>query len=338
MVEIAILSYNRPKELRRCVLSLLPLPKDVCVRIHDDRSPNIDQIRFVLADILASQANVVLIENDVNLGYDANLLKAIRNSAAEYVFLLSDDDYLEPECLGIILPQLSGFQKAACAFTRFVEKSYINPDIKINRRDYGVMRLFNFSDLRLNGSVIYNSILFSGLIFNVKAVKDIENELLPYQKSIYMQVAIFSILTSKFGSCFIPGPGVFVGGDGENGFGKNESSVNSGDLVDRSSVHSNLNFNMRLIRVVDMLGQALGSQFIVAFFNEFNFRNFSGMRLARLESRNSLIKYWTVLGGLTRYRRLHHYFLFYSMLILPKFIVSVGSDFAFKIFKKIGKR
>jgi glycosyltransferase involved in cell wall biosynthesis len=324
---VGILSYNRPDELLRCLESLLPLPPEVDVLISDDASPRIEEIKLKIKNLLLSNKNFYLYENKINLGYDANMYNVISLSRGEYVLLVSDDDFFEPHAIISIINSLYKYNSPV-SFVRFIEKIDGNyekmSENKVkNRRDFIDDKVFPPREILINGSYVYNSILFSGLIFKKSEVLKIHQSISPYFKSIYLQVVIFCILSKEYGSRFIAGPGVIVYGDGENGFGSNSSSADDFDLKDRSSIHSNLKFNKRLLFVIDKLSIDLGSKFSTSFYKEFNFRNFSGMRIARNLSRKDLLNYWVELGSITKQRKIFHYAIFFLMLILPRYIINI---------------
>jgi glycosyltransferase involved in cell wall biosynthesis len=312
------------------------LPPAVEVVIYDDVSPQIDEILSTIKPFLSKNPGFKLVINKTNLGYDKNLLNAILTASGEYVFLISDDDYVEFGTLNSVLDGLT-LNPHPLSFVRFSELksilSWAPPAFGSGRRDFGRETYFDSLAIFTNGSFLYNSILFSGLIFKKSEVIKIKEKLSPFLKSIYIQVAIFCLLAAKFGAKFKDGPGVVACGDGENGFGSNNGSIDNDreDLIDRSSIHSNLKFNRRLINVVEMLSADFGVTFMKVFFDEFNFRNFSGMRYARKMGRLDLIKYWNELGEVTKYRSIYHWIVFFIMLILPIAINSFLVDLSYKV-------
>jgi glycosyltransferase involved in cell wall biosynthesis len=342
LLSVAILSYNRPTELLRSLQSLVPLPDGVEVIIFDDASPRIEEIVESIENFIDINNGFKLVINKHNLGYDANLLNAVISASGDYVFLLSDDDFLEKGALLNVLRSLMS-SPHPLSFVRFCEKYpgnlWMPPALGSGRRDFGRSLLFKSDNLFNNGSFIYNSILFSGLIFQKSQVFLIKDRLAPYLNSIYIQVAIFALLADKFGAQFIAGPGIVACADGQNGFGTNPNSIDESDLIDRSCIHSNLKFNRRLIKVINLISSQIGLNFETAFFSEFNYRNFSGMRFARNMSRSNLVSYWNDLSEITKNRHIYHYFIFYLMWLLPNIVVKHSSNlfFRFSNFIKPGR-
>jgi hypothetical protein len=290
---VGIISYNRPVELARTIKSLLPLPPLVEVVVCDDKSPKITEIIESIKEF-AQIDNIRFISNETNLGYDRNLFHVIELSNSEHVLLLGDDDYLDVGSIQNILNfivKTSNFQSGFIKFSDVKKEKY--------SRNYGVTKYFDFNQIQKDGSFIYNSILFSGLIFNKKSVLDSRDIFEKYFQSIYIQVAIFCQMSSKHGSYFIDGPGVIVGGDGENGFGFNDASVNLDfDLKDRSTIISNLTYHKRLFDVLKKVDSDINQNISKPFCFEYKLRSIKALFTARKYSREYINSYWKELAKL----------------------------------------
>ena len=322
-LSIGIISYNRPFELHRTIKSLLPLPEGVEVIICDDKSPRLDEILSNISYLIDNE-KIKFVINESNLGYDENLFHVIELVNSDHVFLLGDDDYLEPGAIDNVLNFIGTENNINCAFLRFsngFDNNYT--------RNYGRNIYFNNQTIVNNGSFLFNSILFSGLIFAKKPVLENKAILRNFFKSIYIQVAIFSILNIKHGSFFIGGPGVIVGGDGESGFGFNESSAGlDTDLKDRSSVISNLSYHKRLFYVIYKLSNDIKTDIYSPFINEYKIRSVKAFIVARKQGRKYLTKYFLELNKLNVPGILFFYPIYLIIFILP-------FSFLFKPFKFI---
>lgn len=104
-IDIVVLSYNRPRQLQRIFDNFLGVNlAGVNLIVKDDCSPEIDLIEELCnryKKLLA--VNLVLHKNHVNLGYDMNLLDCFNTGNSEYIFLLSNDDYIEAKELSKLL-------------------------------------------------------------------------------------------------------------------------------------------------------------------------------------------------------------------------------------------
>lgn len=288
ILTVGIISYNRPLQLLRTLKSLLPLPLDVEVIICDDKSPKISEIKNSINEILYSNKNVHFIQNEINIGYDKNVFNVIERSNSDYVLLLGDDDYLETNALENLQRFLINTNNFKCGFLRFKSVS----DNKYNRFNL-TDKYYDKSIVKSNGSFIYNSILFSGLIFNKTSIINHKEILVKYFNSIYIQVAIFLLLHSKYGSYGISGPGIIIGGDGESGFGFNDASSNiDADLKDRTSIISNLAYHKRLFDVVKKVKVDIDQEIMDPFIFEYKIRCIKAIFIARKYGRKYLKNYW----------------------------------------------
>lgn len=268
LLSIVILSYNRPEQLSRILSKFVGYDSDKFnLIIKDDVSPRIDAIEDIYEEFKDKLGiELVLYKNPKNLGYDLNLLNSFEITNAEYVCLLSDDDYIEPGKLGALLSILE----------RREFDLYFTPysDVALNKtyRDQ-LCPETNFSSTKDYVSAIYNSILFSGLVFRVSAVNALEKDYDFLSSCIYSQVFVSVSLihqSNSYGT--LPGGILMLGGDGENFFGKNQSAKKSELLSDRTKSYSNLNYQGFLLKVVNALARSVDTQILGDFSREYSKR------------------------------------------------------------------
>jgi hypothetical protein len=325
LLTVGIISYNRPFELERTIKSLLPLPDNVEVVICDDNSPKIDEILIHVKDHI-KDSNINFVSNSVNLGYDRNLYKVIQLANSEFVLLLGDDDYLETGALQNIINFLKNHKDLKCGFIKYTDEFATS-------RSFNSNVYFDKTTLMKNGDFVYNSILFSGLIFSKQHVVLYENIFEKFFHSIYIQVAIFCFLNAKYGSYFIHGPGIIIGGDGENGFGFNEASSKADiDLMDRTKSISNLSYHKRLFNVLLNIEYEINSKFFDKFIFEYKIRAIKALFNARKISRDYLRLYWVGLKklGIKKIWLIEPIYLFFYIIpynILAIFILFFESLF-----------
>jgi glycosyltransferase involved in cell wall biosynthesis len=317
---IAITSYNRPRELRRCIESLLPLPDGVEVLVSDDCSPKLDEIRAAISDLVFPAHSVFLSESAENIGYDANVLRTIELSKTSHVMLLSDDDLLEPGCVDSAR-RFVVTQDPAVAFVRFGKYrpglvDATRPAFDFDR-NFSRTTHFSVSDVMSRGAVLYSAILFSGLVFRRAPVLEHGAVWERFARSIYVQVAIFMTLASQHGCWFLSGPGVLVGGDGENGFGLNSAAVGQSDLADRGSVLSRLRYHKRLFVVIHDLAELISPSVEAVFFKEYHVRAIAAFAEARNINRKMLSEYWKTYREITPNVPLVNSMAFTLLWILP---------------------
>lgn len=271
LLSIVILSYNRPKQLGRILDRFVGFYDErISLVIKDDRSPRLDEIQG-LFDEYKHKIDIEfdLYTNDVNLGYDLNLWDSFFTLDSDYIFLLSDDDYVETKYLSALLDQLKT--------TYF--KFYFTPftiRTKVYRDDFTNYSADNFGDF------IYGSILFSGLIFNRQSVKNLSLSKEIIVNCIYSQVIMASLLIyENKGFGIAPSGILFVGGDGENYFGKNNSATDSFNLSDRSLIYSDLKYQKYLVNAVKIISSKTEVVVFTSFLAQYNLRLFGYILRAR---------------------------------------------------------
>lgn len=238
LINICILSYNRPLQLKRILENFVGFSStDISITIKDDRSPQFDQISALHQEFESKlEVPIYLVRNEDNFGYDKNLYTSLELPGAEYTFLLSDDDYIDTSLLHDVID----FVKASNAdfyFSKYIENG-------------NAMRItpvtFSVPDFT------YNSILFSGLVFRNSLINLTETEKTFLAKCIYTQVFITLDLYFR-GRAFeyIETDFLILGGDGENYFGVSDSSANMGFLRDRENMFSNFDYQQLLLKTID---------------------------------------------------------------------------------------
>lgn len=90
-LEIVIITYNRSKLLDNTLVQFLDSPfKDCKITILNNCST--DNTLFVCENYLDKFINIHLITNKVNIGGDANILRAVEIVSSDYIWIVCDDD------------------------------------------------------------------------------------------------------------------------------------------------------------------------------------------------------------------------------------------------------
>lgn len=275
LLSVVILSYNRPEQIRRILNNFIGVEKNnYNIIVKDDMSPKVDEINSIFnAYKDRISVDVIFHKNNENMGYDRNLLDAFTVTDAEYVFLLSDDDYITGCEMKKLISAIYD-RKQKLYFTPYTD----NLMNVVNRKfDYSYKEHVSLSEFP---EIIYNSILFSGLIFHRETVLQLNLDRCFLSNCIYTQVYLaVSIIykTRSYGA--IPSGILHLGGDGENYFGKNSSAKNSDVLSDRNKISSNLNYQNFLLAVIKELSLSTDPVINELFLKEYKKRLISyGLR------------------------------------------------------------
>ncbi|HFG1992387.1 TPA: hypothetical protein ACGF6V_003252, partial [Vibrio cholerae] len=123
---------------------------------------------------------------------------------------------------------------------------------------------------------------FSGMVYRRSSIVELDLDHDFLGNCIYTQVYLSVILVYKSQSFgILPSGFLFLGGDGENYFGKNESAINSNILVDRAKITSNLNYQPLLLSTVAKASQDTDCYIYKAFMKEYKLRLISYALRAR---------------------------------------------------------
>ena len=290
ILTIGITSYNRVNELKRCINSIdTKYVDDVEIIVSEDCSPMHVVIKDMVLDMnIVSQYNIKFYSNEKNLGYDKNLGEIIKNANGDFVLLMSDDDMFYPNQLDNIILTLKNNTGCGIVYTSFMYDNTKKLD-RMHGKDHLISANYHNA-----GKYIYDSILFSGLIFNRIYIENIDsNRFLNYN---YFQVYLFLFVISKYGGIYINNPLVICVNDGENAYGISESSGGNILLANRKSVISNLEFNKKLIEIIKCFDKDNSSNIFNQFEKQYNLHSYSGLSIARKFGIEYFNEYWNKLN------------------------------------------
>lgn len=295
ILSIGITSYKRIKELERCLKSIqTEYVDDIEIIVSEDHSPLYKEIGELVERLAKkSKYRLLFLNNEINLGYDMNLGSIIQKCSGEYIFLLSDDDMVEEKSLDKLIPLLKENRPEGVIYAPFIYN---------HNGEWDRYRGDNIKSIKGEKSAaeyLYDSILFSGLIFKKKYVEKIDAS--RFKNYNYFQVYLFLEMIYKYGGLYIPFPTIRCIGDGENAYGLSESSGGNEKLANRKSVKSNLEFNKTLIKIIRVFDNDEGTNVFKSFEKQYSLHSYTGLSIARNESVKYFKEYWNVLNSLDLY-------------------------------------
>lgn len=289
LLSICITSYNRVKELERCLKSIDSKQVDkVEVVVSEDCSPMREMIRQVVADYARqSPYHVVFNTNEHNLGYDRNLYQLASMASGEYVMYLSDDDCLFQGKLDEVVECVCE-KKPPIVYSAFWFGS--GGGKKEARRKYDESHVIPSGE-QSAGKRVYDAILFSGLVFKKELILEIDPA--RFVNSNWFQVYLFLNVICQHGGYYQNTLLIDCVSDGENAFGKVASSDGHNELLaDRESVFSKLEFQKGLMKVIRIFDADNHTNIFTMFSKEYSIRSFTGLYIARKEGLTSCMEFW----------------------------------------------
>ena len=106
LLTVVIPTYNRAKDLKECLSYVIPqvmAHKDK-VHIYISDNASTDNTKEVVKGIMADYPDIITYFcQKVNLTASPNFDDAVHRVNSEYVYMLSDDDFIVPECITFLL-------------------------------------------------------------------------------------------------------------------------------------------------------------------------------------------------------------------------------------------
>lgn len=292
LLTIGITSYKRVNELVRCINSIqTKYCDDIEILVSEDKSPLSRKIQSKVESLAQkSQYAIRFTTNEVNVGYDMNLGSIINKSNGKYIFFMSDDDAIAENSLDSIIEFLKQDNKYGVFYAPFMYMSNGKLD-RVHGKDHVIP-----AGERSAAKYIYDSILFSGLIFRKDYVSKFDAS--RFKNYNYFQVYMFLEMLLHYGGYYFSTPSVLCIGDGENAYGISESSGGNELLANRKSIKSNLEFNKTLIKVIRLFDSDELTHIIDSFEKQYSFHSYSGLSIAREEGITYFKEYWDILNQL----------------------------------------
>lgn len=321
ILSIGITSYKRIRELIRCINSIQTKHvDDIEIVISEDYSPLSKEIGVAVAQIQAiSKYDIRFLPNEKNLGYDMNLGVIISKCRGRFVFFLSDDDAINGTSLDGIIPFLMSKEsnQYGVFYAPFIYDNRHKKDRNRGSSDFAIP-----PGEKSASSYIYDSILFSGLIFRRDYVCGLDAS--AFKNMNYFQVYLFLKMIYRYGGYYFANPSVRCIGDGENAYGISESSGGNELLAHRESVISNLEFNKTLIQVIRRFDNEERTNVFKSFEKQYSLHSYSGLSIARKAGFRYYRKYWKKLQSLDIRLYPIAYIYYWTLLLL-------GADIANQI-------
>ena len=169
---IVIPTFNRIELLRRSLKILLPiLPEQVKLVILDNCSDDVVENKISDINSKYPTKNLKVYRNEVNIGGNCNIMRALEYCETKYLWILGDDDIVQPDSFQIISETLK----------KYWGSIYLNFSTSGGWIRDNVICTQGLSDFVINGIDDLGQIMFiSSSIFDAEKLK----KLLPLECSI----------------------------------------------------------------------------------------------------------------------------------------------------------
>ncbi|MDM0455042.1 glycosyltransferase family 2 protein [Clostridium perfringens] len=136
-ISVVIITFNRCKELKRAVDSILNQSmKGIELIVVDNNST--DETEYILQKYIHNNKNIKYIKNSKNLGVAGGRNVGFKNTSSEYVYFLDDDAYIQDiYFIEKLLNKIIADERVGVVSTSIydtVKKGYINKNSKDNEK------------------------------------------------------------------------------------------------------------------------------------------------------------------------------------------------------------
>jgi glycosyltransferase involved in cell wall biosynthesis len=237
LLTIAIPTYNRPVQLKRCLEALVPqLNIDCWLHIADNHSPEPAAESAVPILELHGFKQFSIVRHPYNKGAHTNIIQCFETSTTAWVWVLGDDDVVCEEAVQNVLAKIKSEQSAVAIVGALVAGNDLG--LEMPKKDIVLDSLEQY----FASPALFCSGLISSLIVRQSVIRSYLDTAVSYASSFYPHVAIIiaCMQAEPASILFLHSPIVTYVGDGYVGDGVQE--------VDPSPVYKNLRYLTRLLR------------------------------------------------------------------------------------------
>ena len=161
MLTIGIPTYNRPVKLKRLLLRLISIPGFSKIQlIISDNSDN-NKTKQLVGKFVVDYMNIQYYKNNVNLGFDRNMVNIYNMTNTKYLWFLSDDDDVSFKSYDCILSILENDSPDLICLNTYSNGrlSYVSDEIFFLSKEENLFRYLIVGErINLIGDEIYRAI------------------------------------------------------------------------------------------------------------------------------------------------------------------------------------
>lgn len=244
---VCIPAFNRSCVLSELLMSIIKQRyKNYEIVIVEDCSPEREEIRKVVEKYAELNPGFIkYVENETNIGYDANIRKLIEVSSGEYVVLFGNDDVMAESCLDVLNEIINRYGDVG-----LIVRSYAsfdgNQDNIVQVYRYFKDEVYLPSGIDAIACAYRRSVVVSGLTINRKQALRYATK--RYDGTLLYQVYLVMMILKEVGVVFTPAIIALYRNGGVPDFGNSVSEKNYFEPKKQTS-KSSVYFVESLIRI-----------------------------------------------------------------------------------------
>lgn len=315
-ISICIPAYNRANVLSNLLDSIFEQGfNDFEVVICEDNSPERLAIRQVVSGYLVNYSDKLkYFENNVNLGYDANLRKLVASSSGEYCLFMGNDDLLAQNALlniDTIVTKYTGVGVVLRSYAAFLD----SPENIVEQFRYFDKELFFPAGEDTVVTFFRRSVVISGLVIHRLSAEQIATS--QFDGTLLYQLYLVGMILFKMNGVFTPEIIALYRNGGIPDFGNSESE--QGKFVPKSqTADSSLYFISGMLSITDHLEESHGKQTKKRILKDIANYSYPILAIQYDKPLIQFVKYGFGLARIGFWKHRMFYVYFISLLILGK--------------------
>ena len=260
-LSVCIPAYNRASVLSELLESILSQDHSAFeIVICEDASPERERISAIVSDYQTRHPDrIVYRENEVNLGYDANLRRLLETAGGDFVVFMGNDDLMCPGALRHI-EQVLARNPGAVVYLRSYAAFDNTPDNVVQEFRYFDRELYFPPGAASIGTVYRRSVVIPGMGFNRATALSFSTD--RFDGSLLYQLYLVAEMLVSHGAVFSPQRVVLYRNGGTPDFGN--SAAERGRFKPRERTpESSLKFVQGMLDIARFVEQEQG----ISIFN-----------------------------------------------------------------------
>jgi len=315
-ISVCIPAYNRPQVLPELLDSILAQDfSDYNVIICEDDSPKREAIRQVAQTYARSGLRQIrYLENEKNLGYDANLRNLIEKADGDYCFFMGNDDLMCPGALRTVVSAIRRYENVGV-----VLRSYASFDRTPERIDQ-VFRYFEKETFFPSGpatvaTFFRRSVVIPGMVVNRRAADALRTDL--FDGTLLYQLYLVANILIEMNGISLPEILVLYRNGGIPDFGNSENE--RGKFVPREQTpESSLHFMRGMLRIASSVERNRGVPIYGSILKDISNYSYPILSIQAQRSLPAFIKYALGLSRMGFWRSGMFFLYFFGLLFFGK--------------------
>ena len=324
LISVCIPAYNRPEVLPDLLNSILCQDfTSFEIVICEDHSPRRSEIAAVVEDFQANYPfRIRYFENEINLGYDANIRNLVEKAAGEYCLFMGNDDLMKAGALATVAAALARYENVGVILRSYA--AFDDDPRAINQ-------IFRYFDRELffpacSDTIVTffrRSVVISGLVVHRNEARKFATD--RFDGTLLYQLHLVANILDKKNGVFLPDILVLYRNGGVPDFGNSEKE--QGRFVPQAQTpESSIHFMKGMLEIAASIDQARGGGVYSSILKDIGNYSYPILSIQAKRPVKVFVRYaWGLARlGFWRCKMFYLYFLGLLLLGVPRSDALIG--------------